>query len=192
MANRLLDPSNGHELMVLKGETDGVRDLAFVSNSERLASIASSGDILGWDITPGGPPSVATEVGLDAPCDILLSSDGRKVAMTTTNGTFTVVSLTSGQPLITLPDQHISWFSLAAVSPDWRQIAMVDSAGDGWLRELDTGRPLSPPGLYDSNGVQPRRFGFVARRHNAVSRIPRSKQGDRPGNRKRTSRPGRA
>ena len=143
-AVRLLDPSNGRELMVLKGETDGVRDLAFVSNGERLASIGSSGDILGWDITPGGPPSVATEVGLDPPCDILLSSDGRKVAMTTTNGTFTVVSLSSGQPLITLPDQRISWNSLAAVSPDWRRVAMVDAAGDGWLRDLETGSPISP------------------------------------------------
>lgn len=143
---KIFDSANGRELMELSGTTGLVRDLAFVSNGDRLASVVSGGDTLVWDVSPGGPPSVATEVGLDAPCDLLLSSDGRRVAMTVA-GTFAVVSLDAGQNIVTLPDQHISWFSLAAVSDDWRQVAMVDSSGDGWLRDLDTGSPISllPP-----------------------------------------------
>lgn len=137
------DPDDGSVIATLTGHTSPLEDLVFYPGGERLVSVSGDGETRVWDITPSGPVGVfATERGAElgetvGAFGMQFSPDGEETAVAVT-GALERYDLETGE-MIGHFEGLISFFPGAYVSPDWRLVAYVDSAGEASVRDLATG-----------------------------------------------------
>jgi len=154
----LHDPDTGSVMATLSGHTADLRDLAFYPGGERLVSVAGDGETRVWDLTPSGPVGVfATEAGTSTGATGLqLSPDGDEAAITLI-GALERFDIATGELLGSF-EGHLTQFTLAPVSPDWRFMAHVNSAGEATIRDVATAAivtrlpPCTIPRVFTNDG----------------------------------------
>ena len=131
----VVDASTGQEILVLRGHTTGVPDVAFLGD-DHLASVG--GDLRVWNVRDRGPDdlgAIGTEVG--APFGFEIAPDGSEVATMTTEGggAIELFAAESGQPVRPpLTDRY--GLPIASISPDWRLVASMRADGQGEIHDL--------------------------------------------------------
>ena len=135
----LHDPDTGLVVATLPGHTADVNDLAFYPGGKRLVSADVDGETRVWDVTPSGAVGVyATEAGISTGATSLqLSSDGDEAAVTLIEA-LERFDIATGELLGSFV-AHLTQFTLAPVSPDWRFVANVDSVWEATVRDFATG-----------------------------------------------------
>jgi len=137
------DPDDGSVMATLTGHTSSLVDLVFYRGGERLVSVSGDGETRVWDITPSGPIGVfATERGAELGATVgafgmQFAPDGDEAAVAVTRA-LERYDLETGEMMGRF-EGDISFFPGAYVSPDWRLVAYVDSAGEASVRDLTTG-----------------------------------------------------
>ncbi|HUG07996.1 MAG TPA: BTAD domain-containing putative transcriptional regulator [Acidimicrobiia bacterium] len=137
------DPDDGSVMATLTGHISPLYDLVFYPGGERLVSVSSDGETRVWDITPSGPVGAfATERGTELGATVgafgMQFSPDREEAAVAVTGALERYDLETGE-MIGHFEASISFFPGAYVSPDWRLVAYVDSAGEASVRDLATG-----------------------------------------------------
>jgi len=136
---RLHDPDDGSVVATLGGHTGELADVAFYPHGERLVTSGFEDETRTWIVTASGSVGVldsgpTIDVGVT---DVHLSPDDREIALTL-DRSLRRFDVASGELLGSFGGT-MNQFVSAPVSPDWRLLAHVDSAGDAWVRDLASG-----------------------------------------------------
>lgn len=134
------DVDSGREIVALDTNGSPVVALDFGGRGHRLAGVTGRGDAIVWDTRPHGADAI--EVGSGPPCGVTVSPDGRRVLTTGSDGTMTVLDVTNGHALVTIPGQQIGFGQQVTVSRDWTYMAWVDERGETWVRDATTAERL--------------------------------------------------
>ena len=139
---RLLTLSDGSEQTVLPGSGSWVSDLVFGTDG-RLHSVGMEGTARTWDTTEGGPAGVVHPLPHTGSFHVDISADGGRLAVQSDTGSFDVIDVDTGA-VHSLAGQSLHISNGAAVSPDWKTVAIVPSdGGPGWVRDLETFEPMT-------------------------------------------------
>ncbi len=137
------DPDDGSVTATLTGHISPLEDLVFYPGGERLVSVSGDGETRVWDMTPSGPVGVfATERGAELGTTVgvfgMQFFPERDEAAVAVTGALERYDLETGE-MIGHFEGDISFVPGAYVSPDWRLVSYVDSAGEASVRDLTTG-----------------------------------------------------
>lgn len=147
---RIHDPDDGSVRFTLVGHGGAVDDVVFYPDGDRLASVAANGETRVWDVTPGGGRAAgAIPIGPAEAFAVMVSPDGREVAVGSEDARLRRFDIATGAQAGTSLSGQINWWEPAPVSPDWRLIAAVDDDRNGWVYELATGKVVSALGPCD-------------------------------------------
>jgi DNA-binding SARP family transcriptional activator/WD40 repeat protein len=140
----LHDPHDGSIVATLFGHTGVVTAGDFHPDGRRLVTVQQDGGTRVWDVTPAGPSEVGA-LAIDYAYGTLISPSGQAVAASLglpDEDTFAYADLATGQPYWSI-DQWDQWEFPAVINDGWTMVALVDSSGDGGVRDLVTGDPIS-------------------------------------------------
>jgi WD40 repeat protein len=145
-AVHLVDLASGGLVAELVGHEGRVLDMALSADGNRLYTVATSGEVHTWNVSPGGPSgiSLARDGGVAIQIDV--APDGSRVGVQSDNGEVAFFEL-DGDPIAAIEDQVLWWGHSAVLSPDWRYLATEGNDGDIQVRDLATLEPLKmlPP-----------------------------------------------
>ena len=136
----LLETEFGSNVGTLAGDEGPVLDVTFDSGGRHLHSVSTDGTARTWDVSPTGPSSVSRQLPHAHPFQIDVSADSTTLAVQSESGSFDLIDVVTGE-VRPLEDQKLHISNGAAVSPDWRYLASVDTDGAGWVRNLSTFQP---------------------------------------------------
>ncbi|MBK5269064.1 MAG: WD40 repeat domain-containing protein, partial [Acidimicrobiia bacterium] len=130
--------ADGATHLELRGHDGGVPSVSFSPDETMLAALVSSGEVVIWDLTPGGPPALANieTVGLDWLIP-LMSSDGRYVATIERSGDTSVARRYATRTGALIAQSSPSSIEVA-VSRSGEWAGGVDSDGVAWIERLGT------------------------------------------------------
>ena len=141
----LHDPQDGSIVATLHGHTGVVTAGVFDPDGGRLFTVQHDGGTRVWDVTPAGPADIGA-VAIDYTYGTLISPSAEAMAASLgepDDDVFVYADLDTGQPYwsIELWDQ---WEFPAVVNDGWTSVALLDSTGEAWVRDLTTGDPMIP------------------------------------------------
>jgi DNA-binding SARP family transcriptional activator/WD40 repeat protein len=141
----LHDPHDGSIVATLRGPTGVVTGGVFHPDEGRLVTVQLDGGTRLWNVTPAGPAEVGA-LEIDFAYGTLISPSAE--AMTASLGepdddVFVYADLDTGEPYWSI-DLRDQWEFPAVINEGWTMVALLDSSGEAWVRDLTTGDPISP------------------------------------------------
>jgi WD40 repeat protein/class 3 adenylate cyclase len=123
----------------LKGDTEGIRSVAFSASGEWLATSSLNGRITLWDAADGKEQASFQDEGRASVNSLAISGDDRYVALGRGNGVVTLFDLAQGKdpPQLTI---HTARTSSLAFSPDSKTLASASWDGTVRLWNVATGQ----------------------------------------------------
>ena len=150
----LHDPRDGSIVATLHGHTGVVTAGVFNPDGGGLVTVQQDGGTRVWDVTPAGPAQVGA-LAIDYAYGTLISPSAEAMAASLgepEDDVFVYADLDTGQQYWSI-DQWDQWDFPAVVNDSWTMVALLDSAGEAWVRDLVTGDPMIPLPICTSPGA---------------------------------------
>ncbi len=131
-AVRVWDVPLGRQIVVLRGHSDSVNDVAFSPNGRLVASVSDDRTVKVWDVESG--LELLSQRGHSAPVQtVAFSPDGKRVASGGVDKTVKVWSALTTQDVVPLTG-HADMITSVAFSPDGKRVVSggIDSTARVW------------------------------------------------------------
>jgi len=131
--------SSGQEIPLLKGDTQGIRRVAFSARREWLATTSQNGKVTIWNAADGKERTSFQDEERAQVSSLAISGDDRFVALGRGDGVVTLFDVAKGKDPQRLKG-HTDWIPSVVFSPDSRTLASASLDGTVRLWNVATGQ----------------------------------------------------